>query len=404
LKNLLDKGILRHLEVFLKITKISFMKLAPKTFPLSEILPNPPILLMGAGPVPVSEEVKKASSIVFSHMGPTMAVIIKNLQTMAQYVFQTSTSRIVAVAGPASASMEMAMTSLVWPGRKVLVINLGTFSQRFKDLSEGMGGIVTEIKPEGINCVYESQVKAVLEKESFDVLTIVHGETSCGIQNKELAKITKLAKSYGLQVVVDAVVTLSCAPVYMDEWDVDIMFTGGQKGVSAIPGISLIAFSESVFEFIQSRKVIMPHWCLDVRRAWKFWGMGEYHYTAPVPGILALYEGLRLICEETLEKRFLRHEESSLYLQKEIEKMGLSFYAPEACRLNSVVAIRTPEGYAVKDLIAHMIKCSGVEISGAFGLNIFRIGQMGEQCRRENVKRTLSALKLAMSELKLKIA
>jgi alanine-glyoxylate transaminase/serine-glyoxylate transaminase/serine-pyruvate transaminase len=377
-----------------KINKMNYDP--PKTVTLSAILPNPSILLMGAGPVPISEEVKKASGIVFSHLGSTMQTIIKNLQTMARYVFQTNSTRILAVAGPASASMEMAMSSLVWPGRKVLVVNLGTFSQRFKDMTEGLGGSVTEVKPLGINFVTEAQVKSILEKESFDVLTIVHGETSCGIQNMELSKITKLAKSYGLKVVVDVVVTVSCMPVLMDEWGIDIMFTGGQKGISAIAGISLIAFSESVFEFIQNRKELFPHWCLDIRRAWKFWGLGEYHYTAPVPGILALYEGLRLICEETLEVRFERHLKSSLFLQDEIEKMGLSFYAPRYCRLNSVVAINTPQGVDTKALIAHMIKFSSVEISGAFGLSIFRIGQMGEQCREENVQRTLAALKLAL--------
>lgn len=365
----------------------------PKDIPLSEILPNPPILLMGAGPVPTPPEVKLASSIVFSHLGPTMREIIKRLQLMGQYVFQTSSTRILGIAGPASGAMEMAMASLVWPGRKVLVLNLGTFSARFGDMARGLGADVTELFPEPLSCFKATDVKAALEKDKFDVITLTHGETSCGIKNIELEEIARIAKAMGVKVVVDAVVTLSCMPVPMDEWGIDIMFTGGQKGVSAIPGIALVAFSESCFAEIQARTEKMPHWCLDVRRAWKFWGLGEYHYTAPVPGILALHEGLRLICLETLEKRFERHTQSSLALQRGLQELGLEMYAPEYCRLHSVVAVKNKPGVVAKDLIQFMIQQHHVEISGAFGLDIVRIGQMGEQCRPENVARTLAALK-----------
>jgi aspartate aminotransferase-like enzyme len=136
----------------------------------------------------------------------------------------------------------------------------------------------------------------------------------------------------------------------------------------------------------------MPHWCLDPRRAYRFWGLGEYHYTAPVPGILALHEALRLICEETLEKRFERHLHSSTLLQHSLELMGLEMYTPAEFRLNSVVAIKNPHKVVTKDLISYMINHHQVEISGAFGLDIIRIGQMGEQCRLENVKKVISAV------------
>lgn len=367
---------------------------------LDHILPRPPILLMGAGPTPPTPEVERASATVFSHLGATMQEIIKQLQSMAQYVFQTRSPYIFGIAGPASAAMEMSMTSLVWPGRKVLVLNLGTFSARFAEIARGLGGEVTELIPAALDCFHVDQVKAELEKKSYDVLTIVHGETSCGIMNTECEQICKLAKSYGLMVAVDAVVTVSCLPIPMDEWQIDFMFTGGQKGLSAIPGVSLIALSPAAFEFVSKRTEAMPHWCLDVRRAWKFWGKGEYHYTAPVTGVLALYESLRLICEETLEKRFERHTQSTKLLQHGLHQLGLTLYAPESCHLPSVIAVRTPEGLDAKKLIAFMIEQHRVEMSGAFGLPIFRIGQMGEQAREHNVRRTLQALEQSLNHFK----
>lgn len=364
----------------------------PKILPLAKILPEKPTLLMGAGPVPIPVEVAQANSIIISHLGDTMKQIMASIQTMSQYVFQTQTKKIFGIAGPASSAMEMAVTSLLWPTRKVLVLNMGTFSGRFAEMARGVGAEVTEIFPEKLSAFSAIAVKTVLEKNQFDVLTIVQGETSCGIKNIDLEQIVKLAKSFGVKTIVDAVSTLSTMKLPMDEWGIDVLFVGGQKGLSSIPGVSLIAFSEDTFEFISQRKVPMTHWCLDPRRAHKFWGLGEYHYTAPVPGLLALHEALRLVCEETLEKRFERHLNSSMILQKNLESMGLELYAPIECRLNSVVAIKNPNQVNTKDLINHMISHHQVEIAGAFGIDIIRIGQMGEQCRPENVQKVLAAL------------
>lgn len=281
--------------------------LAPENLFLNDILPEKAALLMGAGPVPIPLEVAMANMRVVSHLGDSMKQIVNRIQLMGQYVFQTTSKKIFGIAGPSSAAMEMAVTSLVWPGRKVLVLNLGTFSARFSELSKGVGGLVTEIKPNGLSPIRAEDVKAAFEKNHYDVLTVVQGETSCGVKNTELVEILKIAKNYGAQTIVDAVCTLSTMEFLMDEWRIDIAVVGGQKGLSTIPGISMIAFSENTFEGITRRVVDMPHWCLDPRRAHKFWGLGEYHYTAPVPGVLALHEGLRLICAETLEKRFDRH-------------------------------------------------------------------------------------------------
>lgn len=364
----------------------------PESIALKDILPKKSVLLMGSGPVPVPPEVAIANSMVISHLGETMKKIVSRIQRMGQYVFQTNTTKIFGIAGPSSAAMEMAVTSLLWPGRKVLVLNMGTFSARFTELAKGVGAEVTELFPDGLAPFRAHDVKLALESKQFDVLTLVQGETSCGVKNIELEAIVKLAKSYGVRTIVDAVCTLTTMNCPMDEWGIDIALVGGQKGISAIPGVSLIAFSEETFEFISQRQERMPHWCLDPRRAYRFWGLGEYHYTAPVPGVLALHEALRLICEETLENRFERHLHSSTLLQHSLEVMGLEMYTPAEFRLNSVVAIKNPHKVITKDLISFMINHHQVEISGAFGLDIIRIGQMGEQCRLENVKKVVSAV------------
>lgn len=364
----------------------------PKIISLSEILPKKSTLLMGAGPVPVPDEVLKANSMIISHLGDSMKQVVSRIKEMGSYVFQTSSKKIFGIAGPSSAAMEMATTALLWPGRKVLVLNLGTFSARFGDLARGVGAEVTEIYPEVSGPFRVDQVRRALEAGHFDVLTLVQGETSCGVKNIELEAIVKLAKSYGVRTIVDAVCTLSTMPLQTEEWGIDVVVVGGQKGFSGIPGVSMIAFSEEAFDFISKREVRMPHWCLDPMRAHKFWGLGEYHYTAPVPGLLALHESLRLICEETLEARFERHLTSAKTLQLCLELMGFELLTPEEYRLNSVIAVKNIGNVNTKELINYLINHQQVEISGAFGLDIIRLGQMGEQCRPQNLRAVVEAL------------
>jgi alanine-glyoxylate transaminase/serine-glyoxylate transaminase/serine-pyruvate transaminase len=245
-------------------------------------------------------------------------------------------------------------------------------------MAEGVGAECRYLVLEGHQPITAAMVKEALQKERFDVVTIVQGETSCGIQNKELPEIAHIVKAHGALMVVDAVCTLTTMPLAMDAWKLDVVVTGGQKGLSSISGVSLVAFSQDTWKVIESRLERCPHWCLDARRALNFWQHHNYHSTAPVTGILAIHEALRLICEETLEKRIERHTISSLVLQAGIEAMGLHLFIPKAYRLNSVVAIEIPEGVDGNVVRKYRVDTFHVEISGAFGLNIVRVGQMGE--------------------------
>jgi len=202
---------------------------------------------------------------------------------------------------------------------------------------------------------------------------------------------------------VDAVCTLSTMRLDMDSWGIDAVITGGQKGLSSIPGVSLVAFSDSAWELIESRQDRLRHWCLDAKLADQFWYKKSYHYTAPVSGILAMHEALRLICKETLESRFDRHENCSIALQGGLEAMGLSLFVEPEARLNSVVGINLPKSINSAQLLKTMSQRHRVEISGSFGPPIIRIGQMGEQCRSHHLFRTLHALGASLGSLKHKV-
>ena len=376
------------------------MKIAqPMVQGLDSLLPAEPLLMMGAGPVPIPARVAHANSIVINHLGDPMARIISQVQSMARYVFQTESPWILGVAGPGSAAMEMSIANLVWPGTRVLSVCNGYFSARFAEMARRVGGEVETLEfPLGLAADLP-QLEQALERTRPAVLTIAQGETSSTTFNHRLPEIARLARRAGCLVVVDAVCTLSTTPLLMDEWDIDVVVTGGQKGLSSIPGVSLIAISPRAWERIQARPADPAQWCLDAKLAAQFWHHASYHYTAPVSGILALHEALHLICQETLEARFARHASCSTAMQRAIEALGLSLYGHPDSRLQSVIGVEVPPGIDRGQICKHISSRYRVEISGSFGLNIVRIGQMGEQCRTHHLFRTLHAFGSTIRDL-----
>ena len=370
---------------------------------LDNILPDEPLLMMGAGPVPIPPKVAEANSIVINHLGDTLALVMKQLKAMSQYVFQTHSQHILGVAGPGSAAMEMAVANLVVPDSVVLSVCNGFFSGRLAQMSRRAGANVIEANVPDTESACPQHITTLINEHCPSVLTIVQGETSNTVFNRYLPEICQAAKSRGCLVIVDAVCTLSTMSLSMDEWGIDAVITGGQKGLSCIPGVSLVAFSDDAWRFIESRADELRHWCYDAKLADQFWYKNSYHYTAPVSGILALHEALRLICDETLPTRINRHLRCSTALQAAIEAMGLTLYVPPEARLNSVVGINVPNGITARDLLSYMSKRYRVEISGSFGPNIVRIGQMGEQSRTHHLFRTVHAMGSSLKALGVKV-
>lgn len=202
----------------------------PVVVPLDAILPEEPLLMMGAGPVPIPAAVAKANTIVINHLGATMAKIIEQVKEMARYVFQTRTKWVLGVAGPGSAAMEMAVSNLAWAGTKVLSIKNGFFSARMAEMAMRVGADVATIDVPDRSVASLDEIADAIARERPEIVTIVHGETSNTVWNRHLKEIAAIAKAAGALVVVDAVCTLSTMPLDMDAWGIDAVITGGQRG------------------------------------------------------------------------------------------------------------------------------------------------------------------------------
>lgn len=362
---------------------------------------NPPRrILMGPGPSDVYPEVLAAQSRpTVGHLDPLFVGMMDELKSLIQYAFQTKNEMTMAVSAPGSAGMETCFVNLVEPGEKVIVCRNGVFGERMRQNVERMGAIAVLVDNEWGTPVDPAAVEAALKANpDAKFLAFVHAETSTGALS-DAKTLCALAKTYGCLSIVDAVTSLGGVELRVDEWGIDAIYSGSQKCLSCVPGLSPVSFSPAAVEKLKNRKTPVQSWFLDQSLVMAYWtsagGKRSYHHTAPVNALYALHESLRMLAAEGLENAWQRHHEMHLVLRAGLEKLGLNFVVAEDSRLPQLNAIYIPEGVDDAAVRTRLLKDYNLEIGaglGALAGKAWRIGLMGFGARRENVSLCLRAL------------
>ena len=362
---------------------------------------NPPRrILMGPGPSDVYPEVLAAQARpTVGHLDPLFVAMMDELKSLIQYAFQTKNEMTMAVSAPGSAGMETCFVNLVEPGEKVIVCRNGVFGERMRQNVERVGAIAVLVDNEWGTPVDPAAVEAALKANpDAKFLAFVHAETSTGALS-DAKTLCALAKQYGCLSIVDAVTSLGGVELRVDEWGIDAIYSGSQKCLSCVPGLSPVSFSPAAVEKLKNRKTPVQSWFLDQSLVMAYWtsagGKRSYHHTAPVNALYALHESLRLLAEEGLENAWKRHQDMHLVLRAGLEKLGLKFVVAEDSRLPQLNAIYIPEGVDDAAVRTRLLKDYNLEIGaglGALAGKAWRIGLMGFGARRENVALCLRAL------------
>ena len=358
----------------------------------------PPRVLLGPGPSMVPPRVLSAlSSPVIGHLDPEFIAIMKEVQELLRYLFQTENDLTVPVSGTGSAGMEAALCNLIEPGDRVLIAIKGYFGERLFEMAGRYGDQVDRIDRPWGEVFDLDEIKTALGQAKYKLLAIVHGETSTGVRQPEIAEIAAAAHQNGALMVLDTVASLGGVPVEVDAWDIDAAFSGSQKCISAPPGLAPLTFSSRAREVLRNRSTPVRNWYLDLSLLEKYWGDERtYHHTAPINMNYALREALRLVAEEGLEARFDRHRANAETLWSGLEGMDLPLLIPVENRLASLTTPKVPPGVDALDVRKQLLNDYHVEIAGGFGPlqgQIWRIGLMGYSSRRENVLLLLAALR-----------
>jgi alanine-glyoxylate transaminase/serine-glyoxylate transaminase/serine-pyruvate transaminase len=338
---------------------------------------------------------------VVGYLDPDSLRVMGDVPELLRYTFQTKNEVTLTISGTGSAGMEAAVCNFVEPGDKVLVAVVGYFGERIAEMAERYGAEVDRIeKPWGEEFSPE-EIETALAKGEYAVLAMVHGETSTGVKQTEMRAMADAAHKHGTLLLLDTVASLGGVPVAVDDWDVDICYSGSQKALSAPPGLAPITISPRAWEKLVQRQSKVTSWYLDLKMLMDYWGAPrKYHHTAPVNLNYAMREALRLVAEEGLEARFQRHAANAAMLWEGLDNLDLPLFVPEERRLATLTTPLLPDGLDEAVIRNQLRDEYNIEIAGGFGPlagKVWRIGLMGFSSRRENVRLLLAALEDLLS-------
>ena len=374
---------------------------------MQRVLPkklNPPYrILLGPGPSNLHPSVKQAMlEPMVSHMDPYFYEVMDDTMTLLRHVFRTKNELTFPISGSGTAGMEAGICNLIEPGDTVIVGVSGYFSGRMVPAAEKCGAKVVRVEAEWGKIVDPDTIEAALRSQKrVKLLGITHAETSTGIL-QPLREIAKLAKEYETTLLVDAVASLGGHEIAVDDWGIDICFSGAQKCLSAPPGVAPFTANQAVRDKIKKRTTPVPSLYLDLELLSECWlSSKKYHHTLPIYLVYALHEALRLVTEEGLDNRVARHLRHGSALQAGLEAMGLSLFAERENRMKTLTSIRVPSNIDDQKVRSRLLDEFGIEIGAGFGSlkgKLWRIGLMGYNSKKENLLLVLSALEQILLE------
>jgi len=369
--------------------------------------------IMTPGPVEAEPRVLRVmGSPILGQYDPDFLNIMDEVQDLLRYTFQTNNQQTFVVDGTARAGVEAVLSGIIEKGDKVYVPIFGRFGHLLTEISKRAGGIVhtTEIQW-GTTYTFQ-QLKKEIDDFKPKVVAIVHGETSTG-RMQPLEELGHYCREKDILLVVDAVATLTGAEFKTDEWKIDAVISGTQKCLSVPTGMAPLTYNDRVEKILKQRRKIeqgldkdslndrmISTNYLDLSQIQEYWSPKRLnHHTEATSMLYAIREGLRIIQEEGLEDRVLRHKLHEKALVAGLEGMGLEIFGEVHDKVPTVTCVKVPKGVVESEVRLDMIRNFGVEIAAAFGPltgQIWRIGSMGYSCRKENVLRVLSALEATL--------
>lgn len=329
------------------------------------------------GPVDVAPEVLQAQTApMLPHRSKEFEATFRSASEKAQQLFYTQ-YRVFLFAASGTGLQEAAIRNFV--GKRVLSVVNGAFADRWHDVAEANGKEAEKLSFDWDQPASPQLVADAVKRGGYEALTIVHNETSTGLQNpiKEVAEAVR-AISPDTLILVDAVSSLSGAKIEMDAWGLDMVLTSSQKCLALPPGLALGAVSDRAME--KAKSVENRGWYFDFLRMEKHRLKDSSPATPAMSLIFALDLQLDRILAEGLEQRFARHSAMAKRVQEWASMHDLEMYAPEGYRSQTVTTIKNDDNINAPDLNA-FLKPKGMRIAGGYGpikASTFRVAHMGE--------------------------
>jgi alanine-glyoxylate transaminase/serine-glyoxylate transaminase/serine-pyruvate transaminase len=326
-----------------------------------------------------------------SHLDPDLLGLLDDIRARLARVFQAGDDALtLAVSGTGTSGLEAVVANLVEPGTRALAIVNGYFGDRLATVLGRYGAAVTRVESEWGRACELADVERHLASGRFQIVSVVHGETSTGVRNP-VVDVARVARAHDALTIVDAVTSLGAVPVDVRGWQIDACYSCSQKGLGAPSGLAPVTFSARALE----RRVTCRSFYLDLRLLEDYWVHRKYHHTISAPLVYALHAALGEVEAEGLAPRWARHEAVHREFVRAMAEIGLSLLPPAPDRLWSLNTVRIPDG--VDDLAVRrsLVEQHHIEIGGGLGPlagRAWRVGLMGSGATLDNVRRLSTAL------------
>ena len=360
------------------------------------------ILTPGPTEIPMRIRLAMIREVTNPDLDPEFMELYRGVITKLKKLLRAGKSDVYVMVGVAMLGLEAAIANLVRRGDKVLVVANGVYGEGFKDLVRMYGGELVVLESDWRRAIDPSDVERTLERNrDVKLLTIVHCDTPSAILNP-VEEVAKIARSFGVLTVVDAVSSIGGVPVDVDGSGIDILIGGSQKVLNVPPGLTIITISRNAWDEIE--RVKYEGFYLNLR-LWReeLDKEGIFPYTMSDPLIRALNESLNMIFEEGIDGVYERHRRVREAAWKALEAANLKPY-PASINDSSptVTAIEVPSGVNEEKLRELTWRKYGVMIAGSWGRlrgRVVRIGHMGVQASRNHLIIAFTALARALKDL-----
>jgi aspartate aminotransferase-like enzyme len=280
------------------------------------------------------------------------------------------------LAASGSGAMEAAVANLMAPGEHALFVNGGKFGERWGEVLKGFGVPAESFDVEWGEAADVNRIAERLKaRPEIRAVFATHSETSCGSLHDARA-LAQACREHGRLLALDGITSVGIHELPQDEWGVDAVICGSQKGLMVPPGIATLSLAPQARERIEGQR--LPRCYFDLRRYRKSLPTGDTPWTPAISLVLALDESLKMIFEEGLPAVHERHRRLALATRAGVKALGLELF-PRAPS-HSVTAVKAPAGHDASAVIKHLRAAHGITIAGGQDRvkgKIFRLGHMG---------------------------
>lgn len=355
-------------------------------------------LLLTPGPSMVPQRVLDAMALpMVHHRTKDFVKIAERVDENLKKAFCTS-NPVVSFSSSGTGAMEASIVNLFSAGDKVIAAHAGKFGERYRDIAKAYGLQIIEIVNPSGEVIRPEQIAEALKAhpDAKGVLT-THLETSTGVAHpiQGIAAVTRESKAV---LLVDAISGLTCDPLRQDDWGVDVVVSGSQKGFMLPPGLAFLSVSPKAQALIAGSK--LPKFYFHLGKAIKALDKHDSPYTPAVSLVRGLDAALDLLLEEGIENVWSRHAKVAAWVRAEMGKLGLAVFAKSPS--NALTSVAMPSSINSGDLIKHMRdKFNVIAANGQSELEgkILRFAHMGDAARMECAQKGLDALNSALSSV-----